>query len=90
MASEIEKFYNGNFRMYQTIKFINRKLLQNLMVHGKPGRNVTETNARNVRDHFKACFNDPKESKLEPFIGNQRYLDKPITKDKVEQQNSWI
>lgn len=45
MASEIEKFYNGNFRMYQTIKFINRKPLQNLMVHDEAGRNVTESNA---------------------------------------------
>ena len=62
--------------MYQAIKFINRKPLQNLMVHGKGGRNVTKPNAVNniIRDHFKAHFNDPKESKLEPFMAIQNLL----------------
>ena len=45
LASEIDKFHNDNTKMYQAIKFINRKPLQNLMVHGKAGRNVTELNA---------------------------------------------
>ena len=45
LASEIDKCHNDNTKMYQAIKFINRKPLQNLMVHGKAGRNVTELNA---------------------------------------------
>ena len=55
------------------------------MVLDKAGRNVTKPNPvyNIIRDHFKVHFNDPKESKLEPFIGNPRPLDTPITKDKV-------
>ena len=53
-----------NIKTYWTIKFINRKPPQNLIVHGKAGRNVAEPNTvYNIhRDHFKAHFNDPKES----------------------------
>ena len=71
--------------MYQAIKFINRKPLQNVMAHDRAGRNTTEPNAvyNIIRDHIKAHFNDPKESKLEPFIGNSRPLDTPITKDEA-------
>ena len=85
LASEIGKHHNDNTKMYQVIKCINRKPLQNLMVHGKAGRNVTEPNAvySFIRDHFKAHFSDPKESKLESFISNPRPLDTPITKDEV-------
>ena len=85
LASEIDKCHNDNTKMYQAVKCINRKPLQNLMVHDKAGRNLTEPNAvyHIIRDHFKAHFNYPKESKLEPFIGNSRPLDKPITKDEV-------
>ena len=36
-----------------------------------------------IRDYFKAHFNNPKESKLEPFIDNPRPLDTPITKDEA-------
>ena len=45
MDSETDKCYNDDTKMYQTIKFINRKPLQNLMVHDEAGRNVTESNA---------------------------------------------
>ena len=85
LASEINKCHNDNTKMYQAIKFINRKPLQNLMVHDKADRNVTEPNAvyKIIKDHFKANFNDPKESKLEPFTGNPRPLDTPIIKDEV-------
>ena len=71
--------------MYQAVKFINRKPLQNLMVNDKAGRNVTETNEiyNVIRDHFKTHFSDPKEPKLEPFIGNPRPLKTPITKVEV-------
>ena len=71
--------------MYQAIKFINRKALEYLMVHDKAGRNFTEPNAiyNIIKEHFKAHFNDPKESKLEPFIGNPGPLDTSITKDEV-------
>ena len=49
--------------MYQAVKFINRKPLENVMTHDKAGRNVTEPNAKyNItRDHLKAYFTDPKE-----------------------------
>ena len=85
LASEIDKCHDDNTKMYQAIKFINRKPLQNLIVHDKTGRNVTEPNAvyNIIRDYFKAYFSDPKESKLEPFIGNPRPLTTLITKDEV-------
>ena len=81
-ASEIYKCHNDNTKMYQAIKFINRKPLQNFMVHEKAGRNVTEPNTvyNIIRDQFKA-----KESKLEKFIGNPTRLDTPITKCEVAQ-----
>ena len=84
-ASKIDKCHDDNTKMYQTVKFINRKSLQNLMVHDKAGRNVTELNAvyNIIRDHVKAHFKDSKESKPEPFISNARPLDTPITKDEV-------
>ena len=58
---------------------------ENLVVHDKAGRNVTEPIViyNIIRDHFKAHFNDPKESKLEPFIGNPRPLHTTITKIEV-------
>ena len=40
LASEIDKCHNDNTKMYQAIKFIKRKPLQNLIVHDKAGRNV--------------------------------------------------
>ena len=85
LAPEIDKCHNDNTKMYRAIKFINRKPLQNLIVHDKAGRNVTESNTvyKIIRDHFKAQFNDPTESKLEPFIGNPRLLDTPIINDEV-------
>ena len=85
LAPEIDKCHNGNTKMYGAIKFINRKPLQNLIVHDKAGRNVTESNTvyKIIRDHFKAQFNDPTESKLEPFIGNPRPLDTPVINDEV-------
>ena len=66
LSSEIDTCYNDNTKMYQVIKFINRK------PPCKAGRNVTETNTvyNIIRDHYKAHFNNPKESKLEPLIGN--------------------
>ena len=59
LASEIDKCHNDNTKMYQAVKCINRKPLQNLMVHDKAGRNLTEPNAvyHIIRDHFKAHFN---------------------------------
>ena len=85
LVPAIDKCHNDNTKMYQTTKFINKKPLQNLIVHDKAGRNVAEPNAiySIVGDHFKAHFKDPKELKLELFIGNLRPLDTPISKDKV-------
>ena len=85
LASEIDKCHNDNTTMYQAIKYINRKAPQNLLVHGKDGRNVTEPKAvyNIIRNQVKAHFNDQKESKLEIFIGNSRPLNTPITKDEV-------
>ena len=62
LASEIDKYHNDNTKMYQVIKFTNRKPLQNLIVHDKAGRNVAEPNAicNIIRDYFKAHFIDPK------------------------------
>ena len=82
LASEINKYHSDNTKMYQVVKCINRKPLQNLMVCGKDIRNVTGPNAiYNInRNHLKAHFNDPKESKLEPFISNPIPLDNRITK----------
>ena len=82
-ASETDKCHNDSTKLYQAIKFINRKPLQNLIVHDKSGRNVTKPNAvyNIIRDHFKTHINDLKEPKLEPFIGNPRPLDTPITTD---------
>ena len=61
------KCHNDNTKMYQEIRFINRKPLQSLVVHGKAGTNVTEPKAvyNIIRHHFRAHFNDPIESKLE-------------------------
>ena len=56
------------------------------MVNGKADTNVTEPNAVckfPLKDHFKAYFNEPKKSELEPLSGNLRPLDTPITKDEV-------
>ena len=63
LALEIAKCHNDNTKMYQAVKFINRKPLENVMTHDKAGRNVTEPNAKyNItRDHLKAYFKDPKE-----------------------------
>ena len=85
ITSEIDKCHSNNAKMYQAVKFVNRKPLQKFKVHDKAGRNVIEANAIHniIRDHFKAHFNDPKESKLEPFIDNPRPLDTPITKNKA-------
>ena len=71
--------------MYQAIKIISRKPLQSLMVPEKAGRDVTEPNTvyNIIRDHFKAHFKDPRESKLEPFTSNLRTLDTPISKNEV-------
>ena len=69
--------------MYQVIKFINRKPLQNFIAHDKTGRNITSPNVvyNIIRDYFKAHFtNDLNESKVEPFISNPRPLDTPIPK----------
>ena len=76
-ASEIDKCHNDNAKTYQAVKFINRKPLQNLMIHDKAGRNVTKLNAvcKIIRDHFKEHFNNLKESNLEPFIGSPRPLE---------------
>ena len=85
LASETDKFLNDNTKLYQAIKFFNRKPQQNLTVRDKAARNFTEPNEvfNIVRDHLKAHFNDPKEPKLEPFIGNPRPLDTPTTEDYV-------
>ena len=84
LASAIDKCHNDNTKMYQTTKCINRKPLQNFIVHDKAGRNVTEPNAiySIIGDHFKAHFKDPKELKLKPFIGYPRPPDTLISKDK--------
>ena len=84
-ASEIDKCHNDNTKTYQAVKFINRKPLQNLMVHDKAGRSVTKLNAvcKIIRDHFKEHFNNLKESNLELFIGSPRPLDTVITKHEV-------
>ena len=42
LASETNKFLNYNTKMYQTVKFIAKKPLQNLVVHDKASRNVTD------------------------------------------------
>ena len=70
LALEIGKCHNDNTKMYRVIKFINSKTLQNLMVHVKADRNVTEPDAvyNIIKNHFKAHFSHPKEAKLEPFI----------------------
>ena len=85
LASEIDKCHNDNTKMYQAMKFIKRKPLQNLIVHDKAGRNVREPNSvySIIIDQFKAYFIDQEESYLEPLIGNPRPLDTPRTKDEV-------
>ena len=37
LPSEIDKCHNGNTKMYQAVKFIKQKPLQNLMVYDKAG-----------------------------------------------------
>ena len=83
LALEIDKCRNDTTKMYQVVKFNDRKPLENLMTSDKAGRNVTEPNAvyNIIIYHFKSHFKDQRESNLEQFIGNPRPLDTPIIKD---------
>ena len=45
LASKIDKCNNDNAKMYQAIKFVNRKSLKAPIVYDKFDRNVTEPNA---------------------------------------------
>ena len=57
LTSEIDKCHNDNTKIYQEIKFINKKHLQNLLVHSKAGINVTTPNVvySIIRKHFKSA-----------------------------------
>ena len=63
---------------------ISRKKYENPYIHDKDGRSVVnrEQIYRIINSHFQTHFKDEAE-KLEPFEGNPRKLDSPITKEEV-------
>ena len=85
MATNIDANYHNNTKMYQAVKLLKRKPIQNPFIHDKNGRNVTKPNEIHdiIREHFQSHFNDPKEPTLQPFTGEPRSLNTQITVEEV-------
>ena len=82
---EIEKF-KDNAKMFEVIKNLRRKSLDNPYIHDAKGRKVT--NAKEIHnilyEHFKAKFYQPEEEDIQSFDGPARELNVPITYSEVK------
>ena len=85
VATHIDEHFHANTKMYQAVKLLNRKSMQNPFVHDKHGRNVTDPIevCNIIREHFRSHFTDPNEPTLQPFTGESRSLITQITVEEV-------
>ena len=84
-VEEIERF-KDNAKMYEVIKNIRRKPLDNPYIHDTKGRRVM--NPKEIHSilygHFKDKFFKPEEEVIEPFDCQARKLNIPITEAEVK------
>ena len=85
IATHIDDNFYNNTKMYQAVKLLKRKPIQNQSIHDKHGRNITDPNEVYIiiREHFKSHFTDPNEPILQPFTGEARSLNIQITMGEV-------
>ena len=86
LATSIDN-YRDNTKMYQAVKTLKRKPIQNATVHDNKGRTITEPTEiyKTIREHFQTHFNEDKARDIEPFNEPPKPLTKPITTAEVSQ-----
>ena len=84
-VEEIEKF-KDNAKMFEAIKNIRRKPLDNPYVLDEKGRKVTNNQEIHsiLYKHFKEKFYKDEEEEIQPFEGPERELNVPITQTEVK------
>ena len=73
-------------RMYQAVRFLNKKPPENTFVHDKQGRCVTNKQSMYhiINDHFKKHFHKDNVEKVEPFKEETpKKLNKPLTSREI-------
>ena len=73
--------------MFKAIKVLNRKQFTNPQVNDKDGKKVTSpTEIQNIiTKHFKSKFRDERTEDIQPFSGQPRALNNPISEKEVRQ-----
>ena len=77
-------------KMYQAVKFVNRKPLENTFVHDEKGRCVTNKQSMYtiINQHFKEHFHKENTPALERFNGPPKKLNKPLTANTIMKTTS--
>ena len=72
-------------KMFKAVNMLSRKKYENPYIHNEDGRSVVnpEQIYRIINSHFQTQFKDEGAEKLEPFEGDPRKLNSPITKEEV-------
>ena len=86
IATVIDNCRDNN-KMYLAVKLLNRKPLQNPIIHDNEGKVVTNPVAIHeiIKQHFETHFNDETAEPIEPFVGLPRPLNVPIMNEEVKQ-----
>ena len=69
-------------RMFQAVRYLNRKPPENTFIHDKQGRCVTNKQSmyKIINEHFRNHFHKENVENVEPFKGEApKKLDKPLT-----------
>ena len=86
IVKSIESLQDEN-KMFKATKLMNRKSFENPFVHDEKGKHVSNPTEiyKIVHDHFEKHFYDKDEQQIQPFTGEPKCLDNPITTEEVSQ-----
>ena len=84
VITEIEET-KDNTKMYKAIKLLNRKPYENPYINDEEGKRITNEQDmyEAIRNHFQQHFFDPTAENIEPFEGNPKTLNRPITQEEI-------
>jgi exonuclease III len=84
MASEVNKMHDHT-QIFKSVKAMKRKPFENPYITDATNKQITNPEAmyNAIKTHFNNHFYDPNMTNVEPFTGEARPLDKPITTEEV-------
>ena len=81
IVGNIDSAKDDDARMFQAVRYLNRKPPENTFVHDKQGRCVTNKQSMYIliNEHFKNHFHKDNAAKVEPYKETPKKLNKPFT-----------